>query len=664
MAHLVDLLVCFMTLYPVIIVSIEIELFNTTVEFSGNDSCFSDPRDRSCECDQFCIKHQECCLDYEIWLSSTSVLTSPSLVTTNTLNSWLEFFGAVKSNEEEKLDLETLKPTFREIENLIMSRKENLDEFSCNALVVDCRDTFCYQFKILTIQTCDKMFSRATKCGDGGYDLVYDSSSELVYRNRECAICNFVEPKNIIPFVKMVDAGNKTNLTDEDLKNKTPKAKRAIRDEDQQNVLPPTLKTYSKCQSVRYACEVEISEELSKACLAYQGITGCSSNPHCEKCSDPSTNYGSSCPFVFSSNRITKPSFAIFIDSSGGLTRVYPTNSEEGPDDNVETSGYDVILPTDNSTLFENYTETPISPNMDTTPSIELRVTAAYSDVAYVITLIGTILSIISILIALLTFYVFPVMRNTSGWINILLLLSILTSCVLYMFLLIDKAIPIACRAVAIAKHFTLLCTFCWINCLGFNIFLSTKPKPVFSKTVQKKFFIYYCVYSALIPSLIVSGCIAVEYLSIQDVAVYEYYDCFLSGGAKLWVFILPISVMMLLNAIMFVIIIINIKKKSYATEKQSAEAKKKRHRFEIILSVKIFCAFALYWIFGILANTIVIIRQETTILSLALTIVFVSFSSLQGVFVCIALVFNKRVIEMWKKKLRRKQSHEKLEQV
>ncbi|XP_033099707.1 uncharacterized protein LOC117103253 [Anneissia japonica] len=637
--------------YPLPAVSVDIKLFGATVQFSGQNSCFkADDQSRGCKCDTVCVKYQDCCLDYEIWQASISNFSVDGKISNTSISNWKDFIDSINP-QSESLSVDLFPETLNKIENLVMGRKKNLVEFKCEANIVSCKNTTCNvlnKIKILTVGSCNKQHDyKACAVGESDF-LVYDKLTELVFINEYCAQCNSIDPSRIIPFVKIFNFQG-TGLNDRflnalDLED-TNKTMQIIENANpyKYQVLPPDI-GYRLCEPKIYACDQPNngSDLLNQACLAYQDYNNpsCFVNSLCEYCAKPE------CSPDFKSTSQLQISIAIFIDSTGGLTTVYPTT----PDDKFDTDDV-VSLMYNNSLPFgENIT------NQDPTFTADLKegVTAVYLDISFAITLTGTILSIISIVIALLTFYFFPSMQNTSGWINILLLITILLRCFLYLLLLIDKEIPPACRAVAIAQHFGLLCTFCWINCLGLNIFLSTKSKPVFSKNVQKKLFWYYCLYSFCTPALIVICCVAVEYSSIEVATIYEYTNCFLTNKAIKLAFIVPISVMMLVNATLYAIIIRNVKKKSHVKKEESAGAKNKRRRFEFILSIKIMLAFGLYWLFGIIATVIVELRQgETTTASLVLNMLFVFTGSMQGVFVCVAVVFNKRVVNMWRQKLK-----------
>ncbi|XP_033099720.1 uncharacterized protein LOC117103260 isoform X2 [Anneissia japonica] len=338
-------LICF--ILPSTFASIDIVLFNTTVQFSKDNSCFSADDNRDCKCDKLCIKHQDCCLDYEIWRASISNSSFDGKINNSVILNWKAFLEDSNSLIKSPLNVDLFQHTLHEIENLIMGRKENLVEFTCTFSVVDCGTNSCDEFNILTVSNCNEQFQGSKHCEAGNIELVYDKSTELVFRNYQCALCNSVDPEHITSFGKMLIFDD-YNLTEDDLADNPSLINHSHKS---YRVLPQDFKTYSRCQPKIYWCEVYVSDLISKACLAYQSGINCFSNPHCEQCSEmyyelQTESTQQNCRFVLG-RTLTKPTFAIFIDSSGGLTYVHkePTTLEDKTETELDRPTNGVVSP-------------------------------------------------------------------------------------------------------------------------------------------------------------------------------------------------------------------------------------------------------------------------------------------------------------------------------
>ena len=85
------------------------------------------------------------------------------------------------------------------------------------------------------------------------------------------------------------------------------------------------------------------------------------------------------------------------------------------------------------------------------------------------LTSIGAILSFVSLILLLLTYILFPELRNLPGKIVINLASSLLMY-QLFFFLAVDTSNKVRCLAVAVLLHFFTLSSFAWMNVMAFDI--------------------------------------------------------------------------------------------------------------------------------------------------------------------------------------------------
>ena len=85
------------------------------------------------------------------------------------------------------------------------------------------------------------------------------------------------------------------------------------------------------------------------------------------------------------------------------------------------------------------------------------------------LTSIGCIVSMISLVLLLITYILFPELRNLPGKIIINLAISLLL-CQSVFFSAVKNDDPNSCYAVAVLLHFFVLSSFMWMNVMAFDV--------------------------------------------------------------------------------------------------------------------------------------------------------------------------------------------------
>ena len=181
------------------------------------------------------------------------------------------------------------------------------------------------------------------------------------------------------------------------------------------------------------------------------------------------------------------------------------------------------------------------------------------------ITYVGCSLSIIGCCLVILTFSLFKDMRTLPTKILVNVCSTILANNSLIILTSSPASdFPKFCEAIAIVNHFFSLAQFTWMTVMCaevmYTFYLASRLIQVDPKQNRKRFVIY-CLISWLIPLLIVSICITLNYTT-ADIINYGRENGI--GSSSCWindfnsavvVFLVPIATATLLQSIIFIII-------------------------------------------------------------------------------------------------------------
>ena len=164
------------------------------------------------------------------------------------------------------------------------------------------------------------------------------------------------------------------------------------------------------------------------------------------------------------------------------------------------------------------------------------------------------------------------------------------------------------------------------------------------AKGSRKQLFLYH-MYAWLVPVVIVLFALLCDYdiIPISDDLQPHYGDtyCWITQSwALLCFFAGPVACILIANIAFFTLTVRSICATSKATEVASGGISVKRH---LLLNVKLTSVMGLTWVFGFIANGL----ED----SLILWYLFIVFGSLQGVFIFVGFVCNRRVRNMLRDK-------------
>ena len=245
-----------------------------------------------------------------------------------------------------------------------------------------------------------------------------------------------------------------------------------------------------------------------------------------------------------------------------------------------------------------------------------------------VISLIGCLLSIVSLLLVLATFFLFQKWRRRLNN-KILANLAFAILCSLVVFLAgIDQTLfPLVCRGVAVALHYFILASFGWMLVEAVHQYLK-----------------FVKVVGTYIPRFIWKASVCawgMPFVPIIAVLVYDstLYDsnredkiCWMSSTAFRYAFVPPLAITMTINIVLFVRII-------HATtcgrvRVTSTLSERQLHLTQLRMVISVFFLLGFTWVFGLLT-----FWQPNLVFSY----LFCISNTLQGFFIFLFYVFRER---------------------
>lgn len=273
-----------------------------------------------------------------------------------------------------------------------------------------------------------------------------------------------------------------------------------------------------------------------------------------------------------------------------------------------------------------NYTKTSLGG-----PAIENLL--HYSSAEKYLSFIGIILSIVALLIGLIIYIRFKQLRNIPGKNLMCLMVALCLGQVLFLSAPSLEEQSGFCTAVALLVHYLFLSSFFWMNLMAFDIcFTFSKSFMRSSEGGKSKRFYYYLAYGCLTPFCIVIFSVCFDQTDSDFRALYGEGVCWIANRRGLLVFFLaPLILIITSNIIMFILTSRSI----YISDKNSSQILQRKDKCKLFIYIKLCIIMGLTWISGFVATF-----SNIT----ALWYIFIIFNSLQGVFIFIAFVCNKKV--------------------
>ncbi len=213
------------------------------------------------------------------------------------------------------------------------------------------------------------------------------------------------------------------------------------------------------------------------------------------------------------------------------------------------------------------------------------------------------------------------------------------------------------CTAIAIATHyfylvyFTACSVIAYHSCHVFGQGIAIRP----TADEEKRRFIIYFLVTWVPPALLLGLFIILDLTGsfVIDYGLVGGTVCFLgTKQSQIVIFIVPIALSLFFNIAMF----IHVAKRFLKNQKSnsrflSSELQRKRGRENVIICVRLSTLMGFSWLFIFLHF---FFKSETRVF----LYLFVVFVSLQGVFVGVAFVFNRKCLRLYRELINSKWNH------
>ena len=262
-----------------------------------------------------------------------------------------------------------------------------------------------------------------------------------------------------------------------------------------------------------------------------------------------------------------------------------------------------------------------------------------------VVTVVCIGLSIVCLLIRLLLQLCITIFATRPGKLQFNLTVAFLVAFVFLVVAPLTRDNQTGCVVSAVVLCYGFLAAFTWMNVIAFDTWLAFRPSAAFVQSGKKvKSLWRHMLVGWGFPLVFVAIAIGMDYSN----AKMTYKPNF--GGLRCWFtqrialmtyFGLPIAISIILNIYFYVLTALNFHRAF--NDKKSRKTQQNEHHF--LVYVRLFVLMGFTWIFGFLSA----FTDEV-----AIDFVFVILTSLQGVFLFVSFVCNKRVLNELKKKTKR----------
>ena len=251
-----------------------------------------------------------------------------------------------------------------------------------------------------------------------------------------------------------------------------------------------------------------------------------------------------------------------------------------------------------------------------------------------ILTYVGISLSIACLLLVLFTYSIFRELRTLPG-INLMnLSISLLFAHSFFMIGGVNQQRQI-CTLIAVLTHYFYLAYFTWMSIIAFDTYYTfSRTCRTRQRTANRK----GCLLAiGWIPALLfVAICYYLDQSGLVSIGYGGTSHCWINNTkSNIFVFVIPVAVSILLNAILFSLTVISINKIKKQTRVIGNAA---NNRKQVVLFLKLSVLMGFTWIFGYLS----------ILVSSYFDYPFVVFNSLQGVFIAFGFVFTGRVKKMY----------------
>ena len=291
---------------------------------------------------------------------------------------------------------------------------------------------------------------------------------------------------------------------------------------------------------------------------------------------------------------------------------------------------------TDNSILSRSSSISVCLPFKDTFKITKTRL-ASSSRALQILTITGFSISIICLVLLLITYGLFQELRTVPGKNLMNLSFALLLSQLMWLIGTAFLKEGTACKVFAILEHYLLLVSFVAMSVMSYHTCLVfSKPFVGSSANTSSRRFMKYSAFVWITPATFVAICIALD--GTKAFIVDYGTNCWLgTANAKLYLFLLPLALLLLYNIYTFIKTAVSLSRH----EKERKTLHQEKGRQNLLVCTKLATLVGFPWLFAFFG----VLFPDVE----AFEYLFVVFVCLQGLYIGMAFLFNKKTWKLYK---------------
>eukprot|EP00057_Strongylocentrotus_purpuratus_P006015 XP_011660489.1 PREDICTED: latrophilin-like protein LAT-2 [Strongylocentrotus purpuratus] len=270
-----------------------------------------------------------------------------------------------------------------------------------------------------------------------------------------------------------------------------------------------------------------------------------------------------------------------------------------------------------------------------------LRFTSAQS----ILSTIGISLSIIALIVTFVTYLKLNLIRKaTSNTLIMSLCITLIFAQSIILFGGLAVMNSNACLSFAILGHFMWIAVFSHTTALAFDLHRRFGIATKFGRNDEGAAVLSrFLLFAWGCPILVVGPCLGIYFSGIKLPHfnfTYKTVTCWIGDGmANVYVFGIPVASLLVVNLILFVMVVAGLHhmRMSPVNKHKSTDSNMSA---DLLIYIKMSTLLGFTWVFGFVTAF-----ANVT----ALWYIFIILNSLQGVYIFIAFICNKRVFKLWR---------------
>ncbi|XP_064651565.1 uncharacterized protein LOC135502547 [Lineus longissimus] len=268
-----------------------------------------------------------------------------------------------------------------------------------------------------------------------------------------------------------------------------------------------------------------------------------------------------------------------------------------------------------------------------------VRTIYEFENAAMIISATGQIFSIVCLALNFVIYAILPPLRNTPGKTLMSLVLALFLSQLTFLVGAGRTNNYITCVLAATLIHYFILASFVWMNALSLDLALAFSATNLHStdEKAKRRRFIAFSLYGWLAPLLVVGISLVLDLFGDATGEFrprYGRHICWISNPSAVGLlFILPLAILLTINLVLYIFTAVNIYKATVA-----ADMVRKRDKRSLLIYIKLSVIMGGTWIFAF----VWIITKSSVV-----QYTFIILNSLQGAFIFFSFVFRRKVYYM-----------------